>query len=100
MARFKDYSYEQTKLIQVSYDRQILPGTFEHTLSEVIDLLDMSIFEGRYCNDATGAPAYDPRILLKIVLYAYAKGVIYLRRIAGLCCENVVFIPETINECS
>ena len=92
MARFKDYSYEQTKLIPISYDRQILPGTFEHTLSDVIDTLDISIFEGRYRNDATGAPAYDPRVLLKIVLYAYSKGVIYSRRIAQLCCENVVFM--------
>jgi hypothetical protein len=31
MARYKPYSYEQTKLIHVSYDRQILPGTFEAT---------------------------------------------------------------------
>ena len=57
MARYKPYSYEQTKLLPVSYDRQILPGTFEHTLSEVIETLDMDLFESRYCNDATGAPA-------------------------------------------
>lgn len=92
MARYKDYSYQQTKLIPVSYDRQILPGTFEHTLSDVIDSLDLSIFNNRYCNDETGAPAYDPRILLKIILFAYSKGVIYSRRIAQLCCENVVFM--------
>lgn len=92
MARFKDYSYEQTKLIAVSYDRQILQGSFEHTLSEVIDALDMSLFERRFRNDTTGAPAYDPRIVLKIVLFAYSKGVIYSRRIAQLCEENVIFM--------
>jgi transposase len=92
MARYKEYSYEQTKLVPVSYDRQILPGTFEHTLNEVIDSIDLSLFENRYHNDATGAPAYDPRILLKIVLYAYSKGIIYSRRIAQLCIDNVVFM--------
>lgn len=92
MARYKNYSYEQTKLIPVSYDRQILPGTFEYTLSEVIDSIDLSLFDNRYRNDITGATAYDPRILLKIVLFAYSKGVIYSRRIAQLCCENVVFM--------
>jgi transposase len=92
VARFKDYSYAQTTLVAISYDRQILPGSFEHTLSQVIDSLDMSIFEGRYRNDQTGAPAYDPRILLKIVLYAYSRGIVYSRRIAQLCCENVVFM--------
>ena len=50
MTRYKPYSYDQTKLIPVSYDLQILPGTFEHTLSEVIDTLYMGIFEGRYCS--------------------------------------------------
>ncbi|NLW33413.1 MAG: transposase [Fibrobacter sp.] len=92
MARYKDYSYLQTKMVAISYDRQIIPGTFEHTLSDVIDLLDMSIFDDRYHNDKTGAPAYDPRVLLKIILFAYSKGVIYSRRIAQLCSENVVFM--------
>jgi transposase len=92
MARYRTYSYDQTKLIPVSYDRQILPNTFEYTLSDVIDSMDMGIFESRYCNDATGAPAYDPRILLKVVLYAYSKGILYSRRIAQCCCDNIVFM--------
>ena len=92
MARYKEYSYEQTKLIPVSYDLQILPGTFEYTLSEVIDSIDLTLFDNRYHNDATGASAYDPRILLKIVLFAYSKGVIYSRRIAQLCHDNVIFM--------
>jgi len=79
------------KLIPISYDLQILPGTFEYTLSEVIDSLDLSLFDNRYHNDATGASAYDPTILLKIVLFAYSKGVIYSRRIA-LCHDNVIFM--------
>jgi len=37
MARYKEYSYEQTKLIPLSFDRQILPGTFEYTLNYLID---------------------------------------------------------------
>jgi transposase len=97
MARFKFHSYEQTTLVPVSFDRQILPETFEYTLSEVIDSLDMSLFESRYRNDETGAPAYDPRILLKITLYAYSKGVVFSRRIARLCEENVVFMALSAN---
>jgi len=92
MARYKPYSYEQTKLIPVSYDRQILPGTFEHTLNDTIDSMDMAIFESRYVNDETGAPAYDPRILLKVILYAYSKGIIFSRRIARACDENIIFM--------
>jgi hypothetical protein len=50
------------------------------------------VFESRYKNDETGAPAYDPAILLKIVLFAYSKGIIHSRKIEALCRENVVFM--------
>jgi len=33
MARYKHYDHAQMKLLPISFDRQILPGTFEHTLS-------------------------------------------------------------------
>ncbi|MEK7191135.1 MAG: IS1182 family transposase [Pseudomonadota bacterium] len=93
MARYKDYSYDQQKLLPVRYSEQILPGTFEYTLGYVIDHeLDLSVFDGRYRNDEGGAPAYDPRILLKIILFAYSRGVVSSRRIENLCRENVVMM--------
>lgn len=98
MARYKDYCYEQTELIPVSFDRQVLPGTFEYALSYVIDHeLDLSVFEARYHNDDTGAPAYDPAVLLKIVLYGYSRGVISSRDIALLCEQNVVCMALSAN---
>jgi transposase len=93
MARYKHYDYGQTKLLPINYERQILPGTFEYTLSFLIDnKIDLSVFDGRYQNDATGAPAYDPALLLKIVLFAYSKGITSSRVIASLCREHVVFM--------
>lgn len=93
MARYKDYSYEQTKLIPLSFDRQILPGTFEYTLNYLIDNeFDLSLFEQRYHNDETGAPAYDPAVLLKIILYAYARGITSSRQIEQCCQENIIFM--------
>ncbi len=93
MAKYKEYDYSQGKFIPLSFDKQILPGTFEHTLHYLIDNeIDLSVFDLRYKNDETGAPAYDPRILLKIVLYAYSKGITSSRKIAECCNENVVFM--------
>ena len=93
MARFKHYDYGQKKLLPVSFSEQILPGTFEHTLNELIDHeIDLKVFEHRYRNDETGAPAYDPAILLKVILYAYSRGVSSSRQIERLCRENVVFM--------
>ena len=92
MARYKNYNYEQTKLLPIRYCEQILPGTFEYALNDVIGKADLAVFDARYKNDATGAPAYDPRILLKIILFAYARGIFSSRRIESLCRENVIMM--------
>ena len=93
MARYKDYNYDQMKMIPVSYEKQILPGSFEHSLAWLIDEeLDLSIFDQRYCNDDNGRPAYDPRLLLKVVMLAYSKGITSSRRIERLCRENIIFM--------
>jgi transposase len=54
--------------------------------------IDLSGIEKRYVNDETGAPAYDPAVMLKIVLLAYSRGVISSRSIERLCRENVLFM--------
>lgn len=93
MARYKEYDYTQGKFIPIHFDKQIIPGTFEHTLHYLInDEIDLSVFDLRYKNDETGAPAYDPAILLRIILYAYARGITSSRKIAQCCKENVVFM--------
>src|SRR4029077_3291051 len=65
---------------------------FEYALSEIVDRhIDLRPFESRYQNDETGCLAYDPAILLKIVLFGYYKGLISSRRLAEACERNVQF---------
>jgi transposase len=93
MPRYKQYDLNQTKLIPLSYADQVLEGSFEHALNEIVEEhLDLSVFEHRYHNDATGRSAYDPRVLLKIVLFGYYRGIISSRRLAEACRRNVVFM--------
>lgn len=93
MARYKPYSYAQGKFIPVHFEKQIIPGTFEYSLNHLIDHeLDLSIFDERYKNEETGATAYDPKILLKIILYAYSRGIVHSRRIAQACEDNIIFM--------
>jgi transposase len=83
MARYKPYDLNQAKMISLSYADQIVEGSFEHALNEIVEEhLDLSVFEKRYANDDTGRPAYDPRVLLKVVLYGYYKGIISSRTLA------------------
>jgi transposase len=93
MARYKPYSYNEVKHLEFRYQDLLQPNTIEYVIHEVVDHdIDLSIFESRYRNDKTGAPAYAPAILLKIILYAYACGLISSRRIAKACEENLIFM--------
>jgi transposase len=93
MARYKKYSHEQGMLIPVSFHEQIVPGSFEFALHHIIENeMDLSVFDGRYHNDETGTPAFDPGIMLKIILYAYSLGITSSRQIEALCRSNIVFM--------
>jgi transposase len=89
MARYKPYDVNQVTLIPVSFPDQILPGSFESALNEIV--AEHIPFEARYQNDETGCLAYDPAILLKVVLFGYYKGLISSRRLAEACQRNVQF---------
>jgi transposase len=92
MARYK-YFDTNPKFLPVDLARQLLPGTFEHALDHLLDhALDLSPFDARFRNDGTGAPAYPPAVLLKVVLFAYARGIVSSRAIARACTEHVTFI--------
>ena len=91
MARDKSYEYDQTYLIPVSLEQQLLRGTLEHTIHMLVDHhMDLSVFDDRYKNDETGCPAYDPKILVKVVLFTYSRGIIGSRRIEQLCRAHVI----------
>jgi transposase len=93
MAKYKQYDYKQMVMLPISLEDQLAPGTLEfaiHTLVE--NRMDLSVFDEKYKNDETGRLAYDPKILLKVVLFAYSRGLTGSRRIEQACRENVVFM--------
>ena len=91
MARYRQIDMS-SRFLAVDLSRQILPGSFEFALSHLIDHLNLSAFEARFRNDAVGAPAYSPAVLLKIVVLAYSKGIMHSRDIEAACLHNVQFI--------
>ena len=93
MAKFKPLNENQLVMLPLSLQDQLVPGTLEHTISELVDKhLDLLVFEDRYNNDETGASAIHPKILLKVILFAYARGMISSRQIERACQENILFI--------
>ena len=81
------------KFIPVILDAQLMPGSFEYALDYLIDNeIDLTLFDTRYKNDDTGAPANAPAVMLKIILLAYSRGMISSRAIERACRENILFI--------
>lgn len=92
MARYK-YIDTSPRFLPVDLARQLIPGTFEHAVNHLLEhAVDLSSFDARFQNDETGAPAYPPGMLLKVVLCAYSHGVVSSRGIERLCREHVTFI--------
>jgi transposase len=98
MAKFKPCNEDQLVMLPISLQDQLVPGTLEHTISELVDKhIDLSVFDARYDNDVIGATAIHPKILLKVILLAYAKGMISSRQIERACHENIIFIALSYN---
>jgi transposase len=92
MARYKTID-TSPKFLPVDLSQQLLPGTFEHALNHLLDHeLDLSGLDERFCNDESGAPAYPPAVLLKLILFAYSRGVVSSRGIEEACRSHVTFI--------
>ena len=92
MARFKVIDMSP-RFLPVVLEQQLVCGTFEHALHVLIDFeFDLSALAAKFKNDETGAPAYDPAVMLKIVLLAYSRGMVSSRTIEQACAENVLFM--------
>lgn len=92
IARYKPIDTRPT-FPPVDLTEQLLPGTFENALHRLLDYaIDLTPFDALYQNDTTGAPAYPPGMLLRVVLFAHPRGIVSSRAIARACEEHVTFI--------
>jgi transposase len=98
MPNFRPYNYDQTTMVVINYLEQLQPGTFEHALHYLVDnKLDLSVYYPKYQNEDTGRPAYDPALLIKIILFAYSKGITSSREIQWCCETNIIFKALSCN---
>ena len=92
MPNFKKYSYNQDSMVVINFEEQIQQHPFAFSIHKLIDqYIDLSCFYEKYSNDKGGRSAYDPAILLKVILFAYSKGVTSSREIQWQCEHNVIF---------
>src|SRR6266478_3622612 len=99
MARYKPYDYSQMQMVPVALDQQLVPGTLEYAIHYLVEhRLDLSRFDARYANDQTGCRAYAPKVLLKVILLGYARGLLSSRRLERACRENITFLALTCGQ--
>jgi transposase len=99
MARYKLYDYNQMNMIPINLENQLENGTLEYAIHHIVeDHLDLSIFTNRYSNDITGRTAIDPKVLLKIVILGYSRGIISSRQLERACKQNIIFMAISCGE--
>lgn len=99
MARYKHYDYNQTQMVPLSFAEQLMPGTLEYAIHEVIEnRMDLSVFAQRYNNDKTGRKAYSPATMLKLTLLGYSRGMMGSRKLERACRENITFMAITCGQ--
>jgi transposase len=67
------------------------PGHLAWFVIEAVGELDLAAFYARYRRDGWGRPAYDPAVIVALIVYAYAVGVRSARAVERRCVEDVAF---------
>ncbi len=89
--RFKPYQPDQILLLPRSLAEWLPDDHLAYFVSDVVDELDLSEIERSYETDRRGQPAYHPRMMTKLLIYAYCVGVPFSRRIEVKTYEDVAF---------
>src|SRR3989338_8742420 len=87
---FKDYQQNQGQLLPKSLSDSISPDHPARLINQIIDEMDLSFIENTY--SSLGQRAYHPKMLFKVLVYAYTIGLRSSRKISDRLNEDVVFM--------
>lgn len=88
---YRAYNQEQNYLLPPSIKEWVPEDDLSHFVSDAVDQLNLSEFHKRYRIDGKGNAAYDPRMMLKVLIYGYSVGVFSSRKIAKSLERDVAF---------
>jgi transposase len=87
---FKDYNQNQLALIPPNWSELIPENHKVRIFNKYIEMMDIDILLKRY--KGGGAPSYHPKMMLKILLYAYSEKIYSSRKIEKALRENINFM--------
>ena len=88
---FRPYLPDQSLLLPPDLRAWLPEGHLAHHISDLVDGLDLEAFYAPYAGDGRRNAPYAPRMMVKVLLYAYATGVFSSRKIAKKLEEDVAF---------
>jgi transposase len=88
---FRPYDPEQTYLMPASLRDWLPQDHLAYFVTDVVDHLDLSDIFERYEKEERGYPPYHPKMMVKVLLYAYSIGVPSSRKIAKRLQEDIAF---------
>ena len=92
MKRFKEpvASRYQLALLPLTVDDFVPAHARSRVIADLLDAMDCTALENTYRGG--GAPAYHPRTLLKILVFAYSEGIRSSRNIAVCCTRDLHYL--------
>ena len=81
---------DQLMLLPPSINDFVEDGHIARTIDEIVERLDTKAIENQYSE--LGRPAFHPKMLLKVLLYAYGSGLRASRKIEDACKSNLYYM--------
>ena len=87
--RFRPYQPDQVLMLPPDLREWVAEGHLAHHVSDLVDAVDLSAFYAPYRGDGRRNSPYDPRMMVKVLIYAYATGTFSSRKTAKRLEEDV-----------
>jgi len=88
---YRPYCPDQMFLLPPSLRDWLPENHLSYFVSDVVDTLDLDGIESYYEKDERGQPPYHPKMMTKVLVYAYCVGVFSSRKIQRRLVEDVAF---------
>ena len=87
---FKEYNQNQLQLLPPDLSDLVSKDHIARLINHSVDKIDLSFIENQYSEN--GQKAYDPRMLLKVLVYGYVSGTRSSRKLSDRLKEDIVFM--------
>lgn len=95
---FKDCNREQTYLMPPALQEWLPSKDLVWMVLDVVAEMDLAAFYSKYRQDGKGQAAFEPSMMLSLLLYAYSLGIRSSREIEKLCERDIGFKVIAANQ--